>query len=219
MSLSLISNLQQQNYSCQTDLIAQSVWFKFFSELATTQIAYVHSTSHLFSEHLKNFWKTILLMYLITVICLCSLWQKWKKQLSSCRTFLRGISTALLNIEIWCLLYGMSPVVTAMNLQELDCCGWAWKGNMFLWWIGNRMELLWTPSFCQSVRTSNPLSITTFTENMFLFIGLVNACFSERDISYLTLCFYLSFAVLHFLHQKLKFTPKLISEPNIQCTF
>ena len=67
--------------------------------------------------------------------------------------------------EDWNLIffwYFSCFLLMAMNLQELDCCGWAWKGDIFLWWVGNCMELLWTPSFCQSVKTSNPL-LTTFT--------------------------------------------------------
>ena len=69
--------------------------------------------------------------------------------------------------EDWSLIFLVfllfsSYGLMAMNLQEFDCCGWAWKGNIFLWWVGSRMELLWTPSFCQSVKTSNPL-LTTFT--------------------------------------------------------
>ena len=122
------------------------------------------------------------MMYLITIICLCSLWQKWKKQLSSCRMLLQSMSSVLFfflsntqeivyfcikenTAEDWNLIffwYFSCFLLMAMNLQELDCCGWAWKGDIFLWWVGNCMELLWTPSFCQSVKTSNPL-LTTFT--------------------------------------------------------
>lgn len=95
-------------------------------------------------------------MHLITLMCLCSLWQKWKKLLSSCKMFLQGISTSLLKTEIRCLVLRLFLLMT-MNLQELGCCGWAWKSNIFLRWVGNRMELLWIPSFCKSVRTSNLL--------------------------------------------------------------
>ena len=130
-----------------------------------------------------RFSETILLMmYLITIIYLCSLWQKWKKQLSSCRMLLQSMSSVLFFLlsntqeivyfcikentaEDWNLIffwYFSCFLLMAMNLQELDCCGWAWKGDIFLWWVGNCMELLWTPSFCQSVKTSNPL-LTTFT--------------------------------------------------------
>ena len=156
-----------------------------FILLASAHISWVCSSFHLFIEHLKIFWNNIIndvsnyhnlsLQFMTEMKETAFIMQNVSSKYVFSTVFFSLSNTQEIvyfcikenTAEDWNLIffwYFSCFLLMAMNLQELDCCGWAWKGDIFLWWVGNCMELLWTPSFCQSVKTSNPL-LTTLTAN------------------------------------------------------